>query len=76
MIIPITELNPDTLKAIVESYVLREGTEYGAQDYSLEQKTEQVLAQLQSGDVLLIYSELHENVDIITRQQYEVLSAS
>jgi uncharacterized protein YheU (UPF0270 family) len=75
MIIPISEVSRDVLKAIAESYVLREGTEYGMEDYSLEYKVEQVLVQLKSGEALLMYSELHESVDIITRQQYEDMQA-
>ncbi len=71
MIIPISEVSADILKAIAESYVLREGTEYGAEDFSLEYKVEQVIQQLHAGDALLMYSELHESVDIITRQQYQ-----
>lgn len=71
MIIPISEVSPDILKAIAESYVLREGTEYGAEDFSLEYKVEQVIQQLHAGDALLMYSELHESVDIITREQYQ-----
>lgn len=51
--------------------MLREGTEYGLEDYSLEQKIAQVLTQLKTGEAMLMYSELHESVDIITRQQYE-----
>jgi uncharacterized protein YheU (UPF0270 family) len=71
MIIPISEVSADTLEAIAESYVLREGTEYGVEDYSLEHKVEQVVQQLKAGDALLMYSELHESVDIITQQQYQ-----
>jgi uncharacterized protein YheU (UPF0270 family) len=71
VIIPISEVSADILKAIAESYVLREGTEYGAEDFSLEYKVEQVIQQLHAGDALLMYSELHESVDIITRQQYQ-----
>jgi uncharacterized protein YheU (UPF0270 family) len=71
VIIPISEVSPDILKAIAESYVLREGTEYGAEDFSLEYKVEQVIQQLHAGDALLMYSELHESVDIITREQYQ-----
>jgi uncharacterized protein YheU (UPF0270 family) len=36
---------------------------------SLEEKVLQVLAQLKLGDVLLVYSELHETVNIIPKQQ-------
>lgn len=51
--------------------MLREGTEYGLEDYSLEQKIAQVLTQLQTSEAMLMYSELNESVDIVTHQQYE-----
>jgi uncharacterized protein YheU (UPF0270 family) len=69
MIIPITDLTEETLLNIIEGFVLREGTEYGAADISLAEKVQQVLAQLTLGDVLLVYSELHETVNIIPKQQ-------
>jgi hypothetical protein len=69
MIIPITDLTKETLLNIIEGFVLREGTEYGAADISLAEKVQQVLAQLTLGDVLLVYSELHETVNIIPKQQ-------
>ena len=45
MIIPITELSTDVLHSIVESFVLREGTDYGAVEISVAEKVEQVLQQ-------------------------------
>lgn len=69
MIIPITDLTDETLLNIIEGFVLREGTEYGEADVSLEEKVQQVLAQLRIGDVLLVYSELHETVNIIPKHQ-------
>ena len=67
MIIPIEQLEPQTLQAIVESFVLREGTDYGEHEFSLKQKAAQVLNSLKSGEAILIYSELHETVDIKKR---------
>jgi uncharacterized protein YheU (UPF0270 family) len=69
MIIPIADLTEDTLLNIIEGFVLREGTEYGEADVSLEEKVQQVLAQLRLDEVLLVYSELHETVNIIPKQQ-------
>lgn len=69
MIIPIADLTQDTLLNIIEGFVLREGTEYGEADVSLQNKVQQVLAQLELGEVLLVYSELHETVNIIPKQQ-------
>ncbi|MFT4748304.1 MAG: hypothetical protein ACI8XG_002388 [Congregibacter sp.] len=69
MIIPITDLTEATLMNIIEGFVLREGTEYGEADVSLTDKVQQVYKQLTLGDVLLVYSELHETVNIIPKQQ-------
>ncbi|GGW90844.1 YheU family protein [Alteromonas halophila] len=64
MIIPLDALSPDTLQSIAESFVLREGTDYGEQEVAFATKVEQVIARLKSGDAVLVYSELHETVDI------------
>jgi uncharacterized protein len=69
MIIPIDQVDPETLYAIAESFVLREGTDYGDVEVELGAKVQQVLAQLKDGRALLQYSELHETVNIVTKQQ-------
>ncbi|MGS2721106.1 YheU family protein [Paraglaciecola aestuariivivens] len=69
MIIPFAELEPATLMNIIEGFVLSEGTEYGETDVPLADKVQQVLTQLKQGEVLLVYSELHESVNIIPKQQ-------
>ena len=43
MIIPWQELEPETLRSIAESVVLREGTDYGFEELSLEQKVQRLL---------------------------------
>ncbi|ART79981.1 YheU family protein [Oceanisphaera avium] len=65
MIIPFTDLNSDTLDNLIEQFVLREGTEYGREDISLSEKVIQVKQQLKSGEALIVYSELHESVNIV-----------
>ena len=64
MIIPVDALEPDTLYSLAEAFVLREGTDYGEQEVELDVKVQQVLEKLKSGDAVLVYSELHESVDI------------
>lgn len=71
MIIPIQDINPDTLFTIIKEFVLREGTEYGAEDITIEEKIEQVQQQLKSGSAILVYSELHETVNIIPADQFK-----
>ncbi len=69
MIIPWQQLEPDTLQSIIESFVLREGTDYGEQERSLEEKVRDIRRQLASGDVVLVWSELHETLNIMPRTQ-------
>ena len=51
MEIPYKELSTAALDAVVEEFVLREGTEYGDQDFSLQSKVAQVKRQLANGEV-------------------------
>ncbi|WP_337263943.1 MULTISPECIES: YheU family protein [unclassified Serratia (in: enterobacteria)] len=69
MIIPWQELEQETLNSLIESFVLREGTDYGEHERSLEQKVNDVRRQLKNGDVVLVWSELHETVNIMPRGQ-------
>lgn len=65
MIIPKNEISSETLRSIVESFVLREGTDYGELEVTFEDKVQAVLQQLESGEVVVQYSELHETVDLV-----------
>ena len=70
MIIPWQDIDPETLDNLIESFVLREGTDYGEHERSLEQKVNDVKRQLKSGDVVLVWSELHETVNIMPRNAF------
>jgi uncharacterized protein len=58
------ELAPDTLRAVVESFVLREGTDYGIHELSLEAKVEQVLVQLRRGEAHITFDPATESVNV------------
>lgn len=70
MIIPLASLPEDTITSIIENFVLREGTEYGSEDVALSDKIKQVHRQLTQGTALLVYSELHETVNILPAEQF------
>jgi len=71
MIIPLEQLSHETLTAIIEDFILREGTEYGAEDVSKEAKIVQVKQQLAQGSAVLVYSELHESINILPSEQFK-----
>jgi len=70
VIIPWQELEVATLENLIETFVLREGTDYGEQERSLEQKVADVRRQLERGDVVLVWSELHESVNIMPKGEF------
>ncbi|MEC6797720.1 YheU family protein [Photobacterium sp. S4TG1] len=69
MIIPWQDIAPETLTNLIEQFILREGTDYGEVEISLSDKVAYVRCQLQSGDAVIVFSELHESVDIKLRNQ-------
>ena len=71
MIIPIDQVSQETLQAIIESFVLREGTDYGEDEVNLADKISEVKQQLMQGDAVLVYSELYETVDIVSADRYQ-----
>lgn len=69
MLIPYEQLDSATLEALIEHFVLQEGTDYGEHEVTMERKVEDVKAQLKRGDAVIVYSELHESVNIVPRDQ-------
>jgi uncharacterized protein YheU (UPF0270 family) len=65
VVVPYTELATDLLHAVVESYVLREGTDYGEKEFSLEDKVSHVISQLKRGEVKIVFDSESESVSII-----------
>ncbi|MDG6895728.1 YheU family protein [Volucribacter amazonae] len=64
MIIPWQELEEQTLINIVESFILREGTDYGMEELPLATKRATLLAKIKQGDAIIVWSELHQSLDI------------
>lgn len=67
MIIPWQDIEQETLNNLMESVVLREGTDYGSQELSFATKVEQLKQRLKSGEAVIVYSELHESVDVVDK---------
>jgi len=49
---------------VIEAFVLREGTDYGEREYSLEQKVAQVRAQLERGQARILFDPESNTVTI------------
>ncbi len=70
MIIPWQQIEPDTLINIIESFVLREGTDYGEKEIPLANKVEEILEQIKGGKLVIVWSELHGSVNIMQKEHF------
>ena len=59
------DLEPDTLRAVIESFVLREGTDYGVRETALEDKVAQVLIQLRRGEAHITFDPATESINVV-----------
>ena len=57
----------ETLRAVIESFVLREGTDYGERDASFDSKVADVMRQLERREAVIIYDPGSDSVDIARR---------
>ena len=60
-----SELTQEALLGIVDAFILREGTDYGQQDYTLEEKRQRVIAMLQGGKAEICFYPENEHIDIV-----------
>jgi uncharacterized protein YheU (UPF0270 family) len=63
--IPWTDLAPDTLRALVEEFVTREGTDYGEVEVSLEDKVEEVITGIRQSVWVIVFDSLLQSVTIL-----------
>ena len=65
ILVPWRELSPDALRGVVESFILREGTDYGEREASMETKVSQVLRQLERGEASVAFDPGTDSVSIV-----------
>jgi uncharacterized protein YheU (UPF0270 family) len=63
------DLAPETLRAVIESFILREGTDYGLRESLLDDKVAQVLAQLRSREAYIVFDPGTESVSVVLARE-------
>lgn len=64
MEIPYQAIPENTLRNMIEEFVTRDGTDYGLEEVSLNQKVFQVLGLLKAGKAVILYDESLESTEI------------
>ncbi len=68
VVVPHEELSPDALTGVIESFVLREGTDYGERDVPFESKVQQVRRQLERREAEIVFDPNTESIHIVVRR--------
>jgi len=62
--VPHAQLAPEVLRRLIEEFVTRDGTDYGAVERTLGEKVAAVVRQLEAGELAIVVDIEHETVDI------------
>ncbi len=62
--VPYGALSPQALRGVIEAFVLREGTDYGEREVSLDVKVAQVMERLERGEARIVFDPATRSVDI------------
>lgn len=69
--IPWDQLAADTLNALVEEFVSRDGTDYGEQEIALSRKVGQVIEGIKRKQYVIVYDQEMDSVHIVTAQDWK-----
>lgn len=72
--VPPEALSVETIDSLIESFILREGTDYGRVEVSLEAKKSQIHKQLKKGDIKITFDPNTETVSFMTLREWQKLS--
>lgn len=70
-LIPYDSLAPETLDNILDDIVSRDGTDYGNYELSSQQKRQQALQALASGNAVLLFDTESETVKMVPKDALE-----
>ncbi len=63
-LIPVNKLSAKALQGVIEEFISRNGTDYGAMEASLETSIRQARAKLESGSAVLVFDDETETTNI------------
>ena len=71
--VPLRRLQGDILQALLEEFVSRDGTDYGENEFTLEQKTTSLRMQLEKGELQILYDADSQQWDLVSAEQAATL---
>ncbi len=71
--VPPSAISAEALTAVIESFILREGTDYGSEEVEHQTKIDRVRKQLERGDIKLVFDAETESVTFMTQRDWDKL---
>lgn len=68
--VPQNLITSEALEGIIESFVLREGTDYGQNETGHGTKLEQIRKQIARGDIKIVFDPNTESVGLMTSSEF------
>lgn len=68
------QLSEEAVAGVIESFILREGTDYGLAEVPFEKKAEQLRRQIQKGEIRIIFDRSSETVSLVTDRDFRRLT--
>jgi uncharacterized protein YheU (UPF0270 family) len=65
IVIPHAELSAAALQGVIEAFILREGTDYGEKEFTLEQKYAHVMGQLERREAQIVFDPDSASVTLV-----------
>lgn len=73
LLIPPERISKEALHALVEEFILREGTDYGHSEVTLDEKVKRVFKQIDSKRVVIMFSTFTENTTLLRCEEFQKL---
>ncbi len=65
--IPYDSLSAEALRGVIEAFVLREGTDYGSHEFTLDDKVAHVMRQLEQAEAEVVFEPTSGSVGIVRK---------
>lgn len=65
--VPVERLSREALLGLVDDFILREGTDYGHEEATIDAKRADVMRQIERGDVVVVFDPALESATLLKR---------
>jgi uncharacterized protein YheU (UPF0270 family) len=65
--VPYLDINPETLRNMIEEFVSRDGADWGEAGGSMEDKIKKVLRQFESGKIKVVFDLTSQSANIVSK---------